>query len=123
MKITRMLIPCVLVALLLSGCRAQYRASGMVLVETKGTKPSQATIDAEMQAIRKMAPAFVSADWSYNVQHISGTSLINVSVTTPTPKTSASQCNQIIQKYVKATNAPVTRKIVEEAAIPKERIR
>ena len=123
MKMIRFMLPCVLVALLLSGCRAQYRASAMVLVETKGSKPSQTTIDAEMQAIRDIAPAFVSVDWSYNVQHFANTSLIEVSVTTPDPETSASQCNQIIEKYVGATNAPVTRRIVEDAAIPKQRIR
>jgi len=123
MKMMRLMLPCLVVALLLSGCRAQYRANAKVLVETKGTKPSQATIDAEIQAIRDIASAFVSADWSCNVQHYSDTSLIGVSVTTPDPETSASQCNQIIRKYVNTTNAPVTRRIVEDAAIPKKRIR
>jgi len=120
---TRRLLPCLLALVLLAGCRAQYRASAKVLVDTNDSQPSQATINAEVQALRDIAPAFVSADWSYNVQHYADTSLIEVSVTTPDPETSASQCNQIVEKYVGATNASVTRSVVEKATIPKERIR
>ena len=126
MKTGLLIAICITLLTLSGGCRfgpPQYRASAKVVVDTNGTAPSQATIDSEVQTIRGIVPSFVSVDERFDVRHISDTSLIDVTVTTTDPDASASSCNQIVEKYVNITNAPVTRRIVEKAVVPREPIR
>jgi len=118
MKTTVSMFVCLVCVSLLSGCKPQYRALATVRVERAGGETSQSIIDSEVQALRGIAPAFVSADERYAVKHHAHTTLINVSVTTPDPEDSASQCNRIVETYVGMTNAPVVRRIVERAVVP-----
>lgn len=123
MKTGVLIAVCITLIAVSGGCRfgpPQYRASAKVVIDANGVPPSQAAIDSEVQTIRSIAPSFVSADERFDVRHISDTSLIDVTVTTPDPDASANSCNQIVEKYVSITNAPVTTRIVEKAVAPSE---
>ena len=114
------------VAVLLSGCgfgTTEYRASAKVSVEPAGERATQEQVDAETEAIRALAPGFVSTDGRFAVRQFRDTTLIEISVTSPDPLVSADACNQIAEKYMSTTNGSVVRRIVENAVPPKDPIR
>jgi uncharacterized protein involved in exopolysaccharide biosynthesis len=114
---------CLMVAVLLSGCgfgTAQYIASAKVSVDAGEARATQEQIDAEAEAIRALAPEFVSVDGRFAVRQFRDTTLIEISVTSPDPRVSADACNQIAEKYISTTNGAVVRQIIEKAVPPKD---